>query len=96
MAEHDAEVGDGFFDSEDDDAPVDMAVVYEAMKHVPLPDFDYADRGVATPTAPVAAAAAAAPQAPDVPSSEAAAPKVWRENCLLFSVMVSNRHSLIA
>lgn len=51
MAEHDAEVGDGFFDSEDDDAPVDMAVVYEAMKRVPLPDFDYADRAAAGPAA---------------------------------------------
>jgi len=73
IAEHDAEVGDGFFDSEDDDAPVDMAVVYEAMKRVPLPDFDYAERAVSTPTA-----AAVAAKAPDVPSSEATTvPKVW-------------------
>lgn len=71
MAEHDAEVGDGFFDSEDDDMPVDMAVVFEAMKHVPLPDFDYAERVVATPTSTSAAAVAQAP------SSEATVPKVW-------------------
>lgn len=70
--EHDAEVGDGFFDSEDDDAPVDMAVVYEAMKHVPLPDFDYAQRVVAaTTTAPAELA--------DVQSIEATVPKVWCE-----------------
>lgn len=68
MTEHDAEVGDGFFDSEDDDAPVDMAVVYEAMKHVPLPDFDYAERVVAT--------TAARAETATVQSSEAAVAKV--------------------
>ena len=70
--EHDAEVGNGFFDSEDDDALVDMAVVYEAMKDVPLPDFDYAQRVVAATTAAPAELA-------DVQSIEATVPKVWCE-----------------
>ena len=49
MAGQERDVGDTFFDSEDDDAPVDMEVVFEAMKHVPLPDFDYAERDDAPP-----------------------------------------------
>ncbi|KAG0623118.1 hypothetical protein M758_3G149800 [Ceratodon purpureus] len=68
MAEHDAEVGDGFFDSEDDDAPVDMAAVYEGMKRVPLPDFDYAERAVGG----AAAAAAPAAEPAEAQSSDAA------------------------
>lgn len=43
MVEYDVEVGDGFFDSEDDDVLVDMVVVYEVMKCVFLLDFDYVD-----------------------------------------------------
>lgn len=61
MAGQERDVGDTFFESEDDDAPVDMEVVFEAMKHVPLPDFDYAERDDAPPSATVSGSLPAEP-----------------------------------
>jgi hypothetical protein len=41
MVGKEASLVDTFFDSEEDEVPVDMEMVFEAMKHVPLPDIDY-------------------------------------------------------
>lgn len=44
MVEKEAHLVDPFFDAEDDEAAVDMEMVYEAMKSVPLPDIEYGDQ----------------------------------------------------
>ncbi|OAE19879.1 hypothetical protein AXG93_1130s1320 [Marchantia polymorpha subsp. ruderalis] len=43
MEGKEADLVDPFFDSEEDE-PVDMEMVFEAMKHVPLPDIDYPEQ----------------------------------------------------
>ncbi|CAM6093025.1 unnamed protein product [Calypogeia fissa] len=44
MVEKEPDLVGPFFDSEDDEVPVDMEMVFEAMKHVPLPDIDYPEQ----------------------------------------------------
>lgn len=96
MVGQDAGVGDHFFDGEEDDGQVDMAVVFEAMKHVPLPDFDYAESDDTSPAElEDFPAQAAGPRASEHDPSKVQSISWYTQDCALrFSTNLSSSNIL--